>query len=316
MQDRQVGGMPRDAGQTDRLVRRLRWDEIDPAWVRRLAEMARDEDLRGAGLVPPPTRCGDATSELITAKGLGRARLVARSPMVVAGLGLLAPVLATFSMHICGRTMAREGEQVVAGTTLAELEGPVAELLTAERTLLNFVQRLTGIATFTHAHVVALGASPTRLLDTRKTTPGFRLLEKYAVGVGGGWNHRLGLYDRIMVKDNHLAAERATRGERLASLVSQARQARPDLLVEVEVDEAGQIEPVLKAGADVVLLDNFPTNILREAILRVQTSAWCEVSGGVTLNSLPVIGALQPDFVSCGAVTHSARWADIGLDWD
>lgn len=308
--------MPRDAGQTDRLVRRLRWDEIDPAWLRRLAEMARDEDLRGAGLVPPPMRGGDATSELITTKGLGRARLVARSPMIVAGLGLLTPVLAAFGMNMCGRTIVGEGEQIVAGTILAEIEGPVAELLTAERTLLNFVQRLTGVSTFTHAHVTALGTTSTRLLDTRKTTPGFRLLEKYAVGVGGGWNHRLGLYDRIMVKDNHLAAERATRGERLAALVSQARQARPDLIVEVEVDEAGQIEPVLKAGADVVLLDNFPVSTLREAILRVQTSAWCEVSGGVTLDTLPGIGALKPDFVSCGAITHSARWADIGLDWD
>lgn len=308
--------MPRDAGQIDRLVRRLRWDEIDPAWLRRLAEMARDEDLRGAGLAQPPARGGDATSELITATGLGRARLVARGPMVVAGLGLVAPVLASFGPSSRARPTARDGERVATGAVIAELEGPSSELLTAERTLLNFIQRLSGVATYTHRHVAALGDSPSRLLDTRKTTPGFRVLEKYAVGTGGGWNHRLGLYDRVMVKDNHLAADRATRGERLAALVRTARQARPDLLVEVEVDEAGQIEPVLAAGADIVLLDNFAIDALRDGIARVRASAWCEVSGGVTLDSLPAIGVLAPDFISCGAITHGARWADIGLDWD
>ena len=312
----QVQAMPRDAGQTDRLVRRLRWDEIDAAWLRRLATLARDEDLHGAGLAQPPARGGDATSELLAGAGLGRARLVARRPMVVAGLGLLSPVLSAFGGTARGRALAGEGEKVAPGAVIAEIEGPATALLTSERTLLNFIQRLSGVATCTHEHVAALGGSPTRLLDTRKTTPGFRVLEKYAVGVGGGWNHRLGLYDRIMVKDNHLAADRSTRGERLAALVRQARQARPDLLVEVEVDEAGQIEPVLAAGADIVLLDNFPAHALREAVARVRAAAWCEVSGGVTLDTLPAIGALAPDFVSCGAITHGARWADIGLDWD
>jgi len=308
--------MPRDAGQLDRWVRRLGWDEIDPAWLRRLAEMARDEDLRGAGLVCPPARPGDATSELLSKAGQARARLVARSPMVVAGLGLIAPILSVYGEKARGRSLVREGEGVAAGTVLAEVEGPAPDLLTAERTLLNFIQRLSGVATCTREHVAALGGSTTRLLDTRKTTPGFRMLEKYAVGAGGGWNHRLGLFDRIMVKDNHLAADRATQGDRLAGLVRAARAARPDLLVEVEVDEAGQIDPVLAAGADVVLLDNFPESALGEAVARVRAGAWCEVSGGVSLRTLPRIGGLAPDFVSCGAITHAARWADIGLDWD
>lgn len=307
--------MPRDAGQTDRLVRRLRWDEIDQAWLRRLAEMAREEDLRGAGLAQPPKRGGDATSELVSAGSLGRARLIARTPMVVAGLGLLEPILAVYGGNVRSRTLARDGQHVAAGEALAEVEGPAAELLTAERTLLNFLQRLTGVATTTRTHVDALGASSVRLLDTRKTTPGFRMLEKYAVGAGGGWNHRLGLFDRVMVKDNHLAAGQATRGERLAGLVRAARTARPDLLVEVEVDAPEQIDPVLSAGADIVLLDNFTAANLREAIPHVMTAAWCEVSGGVSLTTLPTIGALAPDFVSCGAITHGARWADIGLDW-
>lgn len=308
--------MPRDAGQLERLVRRLRWDEIDPAWLRRLAGMARDEDLGGAGLARPPDRPGDATAALLAPAGRGRARLVARGPMTVAGLGLIEPVLSVYGGNCRGRALAGEGEAVEAGAALAEVEGPAAELLTAERTLLNFIQRLCGVATLTREHVAALGEGPARLLDTRKTTPGFRMLEKYAVGAGGGWNHRLGLFDRVMIKDNHLAAGDATRGERLAGLVRAARAARPDLLVEVEVDAPGQIDPVLEAGADIVLLDNFAPEALRTAIPRVRASAWCEVSGGVSLRTLPAIAALAPDFVSCGAITHGARWADIGLDWD
>lgn len=307
--------MPRDAGQLDRLVRRLRWDEIDPAWLRRLAEMARDEDLRGAGLASPPAREGDPTSELLATAGTGRARLVARAPMTVAGLGMLEPVLAAFGGQCRSRALVDDGAAVGAGAALAEIEGPSAELLSAERTALNFVQRLSGVATLTRAHADALGTSPTRLLDTRKTTPGFRMLEKYAVGAGGGWNHRLGLFDRVMVKDNHLAAGGAARGERLAALVRSARAARPDLLVEVEVDGAEQIDPVLAAGADIILLDNFSPESLRSAIPRVRVGAWCEVSGGVSIATLPAIGSLAPDFVSCGALTHAARWADIGLDW-
>ncbi len=308
--------MPRSAGHTDRLVRRLRWDEIDPAWLRRLAEMAREEDLRGAGLAQPPTRGGDATSELLPTDSRGRGRLVAREAMVVAGLGLLTPILAVYGGSVRARTLTQDGQRVAVGEALAELEGPAAELLTAERTLLNFLQRLTGVATATRAHVDALGTGTTRLLDTRKTTPGFRMLEKYAVGAGGGWNHRLGLFDRVMVKDNHLAAGQATRGERLAGLVRAARAARPDLLVEVEVDAAEQIDPVVAAGADIVLLDNFPMVELASAVPRAKAGAWCEVSGGVSLATLPALGTLAPDFVSCGSITHGARWADIGLDWD
>lgn len=198
---------------------------------------------------------------------------------------------------------------------MAELEGPAKDLLTAERVILNFFQHLSGVATQTHRYVQALGKSPTRLLDTRKTTPGFRVLEKYAVGQGGGYNHRLGLYDRIMVKDNHLAAGGATATERLTDLVVCARSARPDLLLEVEVDHLSQIEPILQAGADIVLLDNFTLPQLREAVTLLRGKAWSEASGGVNLKTLPLIGEIAPDFVSAGALTHAAPWADIGLDW-
>jgi nicotinate-nucleotide pyrophosphorylase (carboxylating) len=307
--------MPRDPGQTSRLIRRLRWDELDRAWLLRFVELARDEDLAGLGLAQRPARPGDPSAALLAGAERARARVVARRPMVLAGLGLLEIVFAAYGGRCRATLLVTDGQHVPAGTAVAEVEGPAAELLSAERILLNFLQRLCGVATHTHAHVRALGSSPTMLLDTRKTTPGFRMLEKYAVGQGGGYNHRLGLFDRIMVKDNHLAAGGATAGERLTALVRRAQAERPDLLVEVEVDRLDQLAPALAAGADVVLLDNFSPDDLRTAIPLLRGRAWSEVSGGVSLESLPLIGALAPDFVSSGALTHAAPWCDIGLDW-
>ena len=307
--------MPRDPGQTSRLISRLRWDELDRAWLLRFVEFARDEDLAGLGLAQRPARPGDPSAALLVGAERARARVVARRPMVLAGLGLLEIVFAAYGGRCRATLLVADGQHVPAGTAVAEVEGPAAELLSAERILLNFLQRLCGVATHTRTHVLALGSSPTKLLDTRKTTPGFRMLEKYAVGQGGGYNHRLGLFDRIMVKDNHLAAGGATAGERLTALVRRAQAERPDLLVEVEVDRPDQLEPALAAGADIVLLDNFSPNDLREAIPLLRGRAWSEVSGGVSLDSLPQIGALAPDFVSSGALTHAAPWCDIGLDW-
>jgi nicotinate-nucleotide pyrophosphorylase (carboxylating) len=307
--------MPRDSGQTHRLVRRLRWDELDRDWLRRLVLLAREEDLSGGGLRDKPARLGDPSTEILGSIGRARAHCVARGDMVIAGLNLLEIIFEVYGASCRVQPRVAEGDFVSAGTILAELEGSAKELLTAERTLLNFFQRLSGVATQTRLYVQALGASPTRLLDTRKTTPGFRLLEKYAVGQGGGYNHRLGLYDRIMVKDNHLAASVATAAERLTDLVVRARLARPDLLVEVEVDHLSQITPVLQAGADIVLLDNFTMPQLREAVGLLRGQAWSEVSGGVNLQTLPLIGEIAPDFVSAGALTHAAPWADIGMDW-
>jgi len=307
--------MPRDPGQTDRLIRRLRWDELDRSWLLRFAEFASEEDLSGLGLAERPLRTGDPSAALLVGAARARARIVARRPMVLAGLGLLDVVFAAYGGSSHAKPLAYDGQFVPAGTAVAEVEGPAAELLSAERILLNFLQRLCGVATHTREHVLALGSSPTKLLDTRKTTPGFRMLEKYAVGQGGGYNHRLGLFDRIMVKDNHLAASGATAGERITKMVLRARESRPDLLVEVEVDRLDQIRPVLQAGADIILLDNFPVADLREAIPQLRGLAWSEVSGGVSLESLPLIGALAPDFVSSGALTHAAPWCDLGLDW-
>jgi nicotinate-nucleotide pyrophosphorylase (carboxylating) len=207
----------------------------------------------------------------------------------------------------------QDGARVPAGAVLATLDGDPRVLLAAERVLLNFLQRLSGIATQTRRHAAALGDSATRLFDTRKTTPGHRMLEKYAVACGGGWNHRLGLFDRVMLKDTHLALLGSN--DNLAAAVARARKSAPALPVEVEVDRIDQIPPVLAAGADVILLDNFTPARLRAAVALIAGRAFTEASGGITLKTLPKLAPLGLDFVSTSALVHQSVWTDIALDW-
>ena len=297
------------------LSQRLRWDDLDPAYLTALVEMARVEDLRGAGLSRPPERFGDATSALLPHGVVGRAALVARQGMALCGVSLIPRILCAYGISTEPRIRHEDGDWLDAGDVLAEITAPSVELLQAERPLLNFLQRLSGIATTTHHYVHALGDSTTRLLDTRKTTPGWRMLEKYAVACGGGWNHRLGLFDRVMLKDNHLAAVGAGGGDALASMVRRARKARPDLIVEVEVDHLDQIPPLLEAGAQVILLDNFRDEELITAVRTIAGAACTEASGGITLERIPALSRMGLDFISTGALVHQSHWCDIGLDW-
>ncbi len=300
----------------DNLCQRIGWTDLADAALNELVRRARAEDLLGAGLARGTGRMGDITTRAVVAPDAqGRAELRARRPLVVCGLALVPLVLKSYGGQSRFTPAAHDGARVRRGARLGELEGPAHELLAAERVLLNFLQHLSGIATHTATHVKALGRSRTRLLDTRKTTPGFRLLEKYAVACGGAWNHRLGLFDRVLIKDNHLAATGATRGARLAAAVRQARQRAPGLVIEVEVDRLNQLAPVLDAGADIVLLDNFTVPHLRRAVSQCRGRARTEASGGVTLASLPRLAGLGLDFVSCGALVHQSTWVDIGMDW-
>ena len=298
------------------LCRQLRWDEIDPAHLRQLIALARDEDLKGAGLAGRQSEAGDLSTGILESSGWGKALLVARAEMVVCGLPLVPLILQAYGPDVALETALDEGERVKAGTALGRVLGPPKTLLQAERVLLNFLQMLCGVATHTAAHVAALGDTDTKLLDTRKTTPGFRALEKYAVGCGGGWNHRMGLFDRVMLKDNHLQAGQSAEGEGLERLINKARALNPGMIVEVEVDQPEQITPALKAGADVILLDNFPMEALREAVSLIGDAAFTEASGGVTLENLPEMAGLGLDFISCGGLVHQSRWKDIGLDWE
>lgn len=302
----------------ERLLLRLTWADLDRAYLRRLIELARDEDLAGAGLIagrrPSPSRCGDrSTASLATTPRLGRAHLVARTRLVACGLPLLPLIFSAYGPRTTVQTLTHDGQTLAAGEVIATIEGDPRTLLAAERVALNFLQRLSGIATTTASHVAALGPGRTRLLDTRKTTPGYRMLEKYAVACGGAWNHRLGLFDRVMLKDNHLALLGST--DDLADAVARARKAAPDLPVEVEIDRLDQLAPVLAAGADVILLDNLPPAKIKKALALIAGRAFTEASGGINLRSLPRFAGLGLDFVSTGALVHQSSWADIGLDW-
>jgi nicotinate-nucleotide pyrophosphorylase (carboxylating) len=202
----------------------------------------------------------------------------------------------------------RDGDAVVPGEIIGQIEGRAATLLAAERTALNFLQRLSGIATETRRFVAA-AAGRIVILDTRKTTPGLRLLEKYAVATGGGTNHRLGLFDALLIKDNHV---RLAGG--IASAVGRARAARPGLRIEVEVQTIAEVDEALEARADVLLLDNMTVEEIRTAVRHVRGRAKVEISGGVTLARVPELAETGADYLSAGALTHSAPAADISFE--
>ena len=234
--------------------------------------------------------------------------------MVVAGQAVAKRVFARVD-PLCTYTVLKpDGELCQKGDVIAEVSGSAQSLLTAERTALNFIQRLCGIATTARKYVLALGQSATVMLDTRKTTPGYRNLEKYAVAVGGASNHRIGLYDRAMIKDNHreLAALEGPGG--IARSVAKIREQYPKLEIEVEADRLEEVAEAADAGAEYILLDNMSDETMRKAVELVHGRSKLEASGGITLTRLAAIGKLGVDFVSSGALTHSVKSADISMD--
>jgi nicotinate-nucleotide pyrophosphorylase (carboxylating) len=259
---------------------------------------------------------GDVTTlALIPARCEARAQMVARGPVIVAGLAFATAAFKTVSPRVQIREVVADGTAVKPGDVLLDLRGPARALLTAERTALNFVQRLSGVATLTAQFVAAVAGTGARILDTRKTTPGWRRFEKYAVTCGGGRNHRQGLFDMVLIKDNHLVALRNEKPNAIAAAVQRARAAWPSLKVEVEADTLDQVVQALAAGADFVLLDNMSPATLRRAVKRVAGRALTEASGGVSLKTARAIAATGVDFISVGALTHSAPAADIALDF-
>ncbi len=243
------------------------------------------------------------------------AAVVAREPLVVAGLALAEAAFRELSPDIQIRAETADGRPAAVGACLMRLQGPARPILSAERVALNFLQRLSGVATLTARYVRAVESTGARILDTRKTTPGWRRLEKYAVLCGGGQNHRFGLYDQVLIKDNHLAALQGAAPNPVAAAVRLARQQYPALRVEVEADTLEQVRQAVEAGADVVLLDNMSLGQLREAVALARGRARLEASGGITLETVRPIAETGVDFISVGALTHSARAADIALDF-
>lgn len=294
---------------------RMTWSDLDPDYLRQLIGLAKIEDLAGAGLAERPSRLGDITTALMPEGKNGTAQLTARETLTLCGLGLVQPILDSYGKDCHFEPHCKDGEPVEKGQIIGVLEGPAATLLQAERILLNFLQHLSGIASLTSTYVQALGKSDTALLDTRKTLPGYRVLQKYAFACGGGYNHRIGLFDRVMLKDNHLAVAGATGGNRLTETIELASTTCTDIPIEVEVDRLDQINPVLDAGADIILLDNFTTEDLRKAVKLIGNKACTEASGGIQIDRLPELGTLGMDFISTGAPIHQSTWKDIGLDW-
>ena len=299
----------------DTFQTRLDWLDLDPDYLRQLVGLAKIEDLAGAGLANRPERLGDVTAALMPEGATGKAQLAAREPLTICGLGLVQTTLDSYGQDCLYEATAEDGQAVDQGEVIGILSGSSTVLLQAERVILNFLQHLSGVATEARLYVDALGGSPSVLLDTRKTLPGYRVLQKYAFACGGGYNHRIGLFDRVMLKDNHLAVAGATGGNRLSETVALAVNTCEDIPVEVEVDTLEQIIPALEAGADIILLDNFNPPELKQAVSMIEGRAWTEASGGITLDSLPALGDLGLDFISTGAPVHQSRWKDIGLDW-
>jgi nicotinate-nucleotide pyrophosphorylase (carboxylating) len=272
--------------------------------------MARLDDLLRMVLEEDVGYADVTTAALVPADARGRAAVVGREPFVLSGsypfqriFQLLDP-----ATEIC--CQFRDGDPVPAGTAVVEVSGRVQVLLTGERSALNLLQRLAGVATATRRMVEALAGTSCRLLDTRKTTPLWRQLEKQAVCHGGAYNHRFGLFDGVLIKDNHLAAAGG-----VAEAIRRARSRAPHTLkIEVEVDTLGQFEEAQDAGADIILLDNFTPEMLREAVARNRSRAVLEASGGVTLENIRTIAETGVDFISSGALTHSARAIDISFE--
>ena len=254
---------------------------------------------------------GDVTSQVfVPAEAVATADVVAREPGVMAGVQVLEVVFAEVDPAVEVVLHIDDAQEFAAGDVLATISGPARAILRGERIALNLLQRMSGIATFTAEHVAAVAHTRARVVDTRKTTPGLRVLERHAVRCGGGHNHRFSLSDAVMAKDNHLALT----DDVTAAIIAARAQIPHTMHLEVEVDRLGQIEPVLAGGVDTIMLDNFTLEDLRTGVEIVAGRAIVEASGGVRLDTIGAIAETGVDVISVGALTHGVRALDLGLD--
>jgi nicotinate-nucleotide pyrophosphorylase (carboxylating) len=280
-------------------MRSVPFAPLDPGLYREIVRRALAEDLGW----------GDVTTEATVAAGLkARGVVLAKSPCVVAGVDVAAEAFRQLDPAVVFTVRKGDGSSCAPGDIVAEVSGSAASMLTAERTALNLMQRMTGIATMTRRYVDATGGHIT-ILDTRKTTPTLRALEKYAVRAGGGTNHRGGLDDGILIKDNHV---RLAGG--LAEAVRRMKAANQEMPIEVEAQSLDQVDEAIQSGADIILLDNLTTDQIKDALARIAGRAKVEISGGVTLERIPELARTGADYVSIGALTHSAPAADLSFE--
>lgn len=266
----------------------------------RLIEQALLEDIH----------TGDITTQaVVPEKRFASARLIAKEPLVLAGLFAAERVFLRLNPEVRFTACCEEGSVAGAGDVVATVEGNAADLLMAERVALNLLQRMCGIATLTSRYVEAVGGTKARIVDTRKTTPGLREIEKYAVRVGGGINHRTGLYDGVLIKENHIAAAGG-----IGEAISRARAYIPHTLkIEIETETRSQVEEALAAGADIIMLDNMDCDTMRDCVGLIAGRALVEASGGVNLDTVRAIAETGVDIISVGALTHSPRAMDISM---
>jgi len=280
-------------------MRTVPFQPLDPALYREIVRRALAEDLGW----------GDVTTEAVVPGELrARGIILSKCSCVIAGLEVAAEVFSQLDPGCGFDRKLKDGDRCEPGDVVAELRGQAAAMLTAERTALNFLQRLSGIATLTRQFVDAAGGTIT-VLDTRKTTPTLRALEKYAVRAGGGTNHRAGLDDGVLIKDNHV---RLAGG--VAEAVKRMKDDDPEMPIEVEAQSLEQVDAAIAAGADIILVDNLPLDAIREAVKRVNGRAKIELSGGVTLDRIPELAKTGANYVSVGALTHSAPAADLSFE--
>jgi nicotinate-nucleotide pyrophosphorylase (carboxylating) len=286
----------------EQVYENLRSNGLEPELVQALVDLAISEDLMGGT---------DVTSlATIPEIQISELDLVTRSPGVIAGINIAALVfLSVASRKIDIELCVEDGKKVEANTCLLTAKGSTIELLTAERTALNFLGHLSGIATTTNKWVNEISGTNAKVRDTRKTTPGLRLLEKYAVKAGGGTNHRMSLNDQALIKDNHIVASGS-----IKSAVEKVKDKFPELDFEIEVDNLNQLNEALAVNAKLILLDNFNIEDLKKAVVTVNKKAKLEASGGITLENARKIAETGVDFIAVGALTHSAPVLDIGGD--
>ncbi len=280
-------------------MKTIPFQALEPALYRETVRRALAEDLGWGDVTTDATVAAD-----VRARGV----LLAKSPCVLAGIDVATEAFRQLDPGCSITLRRRDGDRCHPGDVIAELRGLAAPMLTAERTALNFLQRLSGIATLTRQFVDASGGRIT-VLDTRKTTPTLRVLEKYAVRAGAGTNHRAGLDDGVLIKDNHV---RLAGG--VAAAVQRMKDAKPEMPIEVEAQSLEQVQQAVDAGTDIILVDNLPIDQITEAVRLVRGRAQIELSGGVTLDRLPALAATGADYVSVGALTHSAPAADISFE--
>jgi nicotinate-nucleotide pyrophosphorylase (carboxylating) len=272
--------------------------------------IAREAVVRALGEDRGPM---DITSHaVVPEEQLGAARIITRENCVIAGLLLADLVFREVEPAARVTLRCSDGDRLQAGAVALEVTGPVRGILTAERTVLNFLQQLSGVATLTRAFVEAISGTKAKILDTRKTAPGLRALQKYAVRCGGGFNHRLGLYDKFLLKDNHLA--RMGPPEAWAAGVKSARSLKPDAEIEIEADTLEQVKIIAELGVDMIMLDNMSIDDMRKAVDIIGGRAKTEASGGIGLERVRAVAETGVDFISVGALTHSARAIDLSLE--